>query len=212
MSVKGPSDHAGPQCALHLVEGWQGPWRNEGVLVGGGSTPPRPSHQQGAPALGRGQVRAGAGFPAEVEARGCRFAAALVPSPISRNAGMAQRVSRWTQVPEHQVHLGHGQSGPYRQAQQLSGCQAGWPDRKPPPRPLTLREVRGWAGALAQRNLEGFLDEGLDEWVLKEKVGQRGGYVRPGGWGKQQVRRGGGASRGSMTLGLAARFPGERLG
>lgn len=60
---------------------------------------------------------------------------------------MAQRVSRWTQVPEHQVHLGHGQSGPYRQAQQLSGCQAGWPDRKPPPRPLTLREVRGWAGA-----------------------------------------------------------------
>lgn len=142
----------------------------------------------------------------ETESRGCRFAATLVSSLVSQNAGIAQRVSLWTQVPEHQVQLGPGQRGPHQQAQQLSGCQGGWPGRKPPPRPLTLQEVRGWVGALAQRNLEGFLDEGLDEWVLKEKVGQRGGCVRPGGWGKQQVRRA--PAGAAVTLDLAARFPG----
>lgn len=57
MSVRGPSDHAGPQCTLHLVGGWRSTWRNEGVLVGRGSAPPPPSYQQEAPALGRGQVR-----------------------------------------------------------------------------------------------------------------------------------------------------------
>ena len=83
MSVKGSSDHAGPQCALHLVGGWQGPWRNEGVLVGGGSTPPRPSYQQGAPALGRGQVRGVLAFQRRwrPEAAGLQLRWCPAPSP-----------------------------------------------------------------------------------------------------------------------------------
>lgn len=132
MSVKGPSDHAGPQCALHLVEGWQGPWRNEGESSWVVEAPRHAPHASaGSTCSGEGSGQGGCWLSSGGGGPGCRFAAALVPSPISRNAGMAQRVSRWTQVPEHQVHLGHGQSGPYRQAQQLSGCQAGWPDRKP---------------------------------------------------------------------------------
>ena len=174
--------------------------------MGGGSAPPPPSYQQEAYQLWGGVRSGGCWLSSGDGGPRLQVAATLVSSLVAQNAGTAQRVSLWTQVPEHQVQLGPGQRGPHRQAQQLSGCQGGWPGRKPPLRPLTLREVRGWAGALAQRNLEGFLDEGLDEWVLKEKVGQRGGCVRPGGWGKQQVRRA--PAGAAVTLDLAAKFPG----
>ena len=174
--------------------------------MGGGRAPPPPSYQQEAYQLWGGVRSGGCWLSSGDGGPRLQVAATLVSSLVAQNAGTAQRVSLWTQVPEHQVQLGPGQRGPHRQAQQLSGCQGGWPGRKPPLRPLTLREVRGWAGALAQRNLEGFLDEGLDEWVLKEKVGQRGGCVRPGGWGKQQVRRA--PAGAAVTLDLAAKFPG----
>ena len=109
--VKGSSDPRGPSACCTSSGGGAAPGgiRASSWVVEAPVDPP--SHQQGTPALGRGQVREVLAF----QQRQRPKVLGLQPHWCSASSPRMlawPRESLWTQVPEHQVQLGPGQRGP----------------------------------------------------------------------------------------------------
>lgn len=170
--------------------------------VGGSAR--RPSHQQGAPALGGSdQGRCWLSSRARGQAAGLRLRWCPAPSP-----GMLAwpRESRWTQVClSTRSTLGGRRALFWKRfvTLQLPGRVTG---QGLPPRPLTLERSQR-LGGLGPEELSDFLDGGLDEWVLKEKVGQGEGMCDLGA-GEAAGQTGRGRSR-RYDLGLGCQVSGS---